>query len=140
MNDLLALYQEVILDHSRHPRHFGELVDATHQAEGVNPLCGDEIKLYLTIADQVIIAIQFTGIGCAICMASASLLTEHLTGKTVHQAQDGFAAFMSLAEKGTQPEHYKLGKLSVFESVHNFPLRVKCATLPWHALKAALIK
>lgn len=140
MNDLLALYQEVILDHSRHPRNFGELVGATHQAEGVNPLCGDQVKLYLTIADQVIKAIQFTGIGCAICMASASLLTEHLTNKTVHQAQDGFAAFMLLAEKGAQPEQYNLGKLSVFESVHNFPLRVKCATLPWHALKAALIK
>ncbi len=140
MNDLLALYQEVILDHSRHPRHFGELVGATHQAEGVNPLCGDEIKLYITIADQIIKAIQFTGIGCAICMASASLLTEHLAGKTVLEAQDGFAAFMSLAEKGTHPEHYKLDKLSVFGSVHNFPLRVKCATLPWHALKAALIK
>jgi nitrogen fixation NifU-like protein len=140
MNDLLALYQEVILDHSRHPRHFGELAGATHQAEGVNPLCGDEVKLYLNIADQIIKAIQFTGIGCAICMASASLLTEHLAGKTVLQAQDGFAAFMTLAEKGSHSEGYKLDKLSVFESVHNFPLRVKCATLPWHALKAALIK
>lgn len=140
MNDLLALYQEVILDHSRHPRHFGELAGATHQAEGLNPLCGDEIKIYLNIADQIIKAIQFTGIGCAICMASASLLTEHLDGKTVLEAQDGFAAFITLAEKGTTSENYKLDKLSVFESVHNFPLRVKCATLPWHALKAALIK
>jgi nitrogen fixation NifU-like protein len=140
MNDLLALYQEVILDHSRHPRHFGKLIGATHQAEGNNPLCGDEITLFVILNDQTIQNIQFTGTGCAICMASASLLTEHIAGKTLHQAQDSFAAFLHLAEKGTEPDRLTLGKLKVFASVHHFPLRVKCATLPWHALKAALIK
>jgi len=140
MNDLLALYQEVILDHSRHPRHFGELYGATHQAEGNNPLCGDDITLYLTLSDQAIQAIQFTGNGCAICMASASLLTEHVSGKTILQVQDSFAAFMHLAERGAESSDVSLGKLTVFASVHRFPLRVKCATLPWHALKAALIK
>jgi nitrogen fixation NifU-like protein len=140
MNDLLALYQEIILDHSRHPRHFGELIGATHQAEGNNPLCGDEITLFVTLSDQTIQAIQFTGTGCAICMASASLLTEHVSGKSLLEAQDSFAAFLHLAEKGTEPANVNLGKLTVFASVHHFPLRVKCATLPWHALKAALIK
>ncbi|MGE3319821.1 MAG: Fe-S cluster assembly sulfur transfer protein SufU [Candidatus Berkiella sp.] len=139
MNELLSLYQEVILDHSRHPRHFGELASATHQATGVNPLCGDEMTIFVKLADQTIQNIQFTGSGCAIMMASASLLTEQLTGKTLLQAQDCFAAFLHLVETGDDTQApLLLGKLKIFSSVHHFPIRVKCATLPWHALKEAL--
>ena len=92
------------------------------------------------MSDQTIQAIQFTGTGCAICMASSSLLTEHLLGQSLLQAQDSFAGFLHLASTGEEPSNVSLGKLMVFASVHHFPLRVKCATLPWHALKAALIK
>lgn len=139
MNELMSLYQEVILDHSRHPRHFGEMANATHQATGANPLCGDEMTIFVNLVDQTIQNIQFTGSGCAIMMASASLLSEHLYGKTLLQAQDCFAAFLQLVQTGgdTKPEA-PLGKLKIFASVHHFPIRVKCATLPWHALKEAL--
>lgn len=140
MKELLALYHEVVNDHSRHPRHFGELLSATHEAEGSNPSCGDHIKLYIILVEQTIRTIQFSGSGCALCMASASLLTEHLLGKSLLQVQDNFAAFFQMIEQGNPTEDSSLGKLKIFANVHNFPLQVKCATLPWHALKVALIK
>ncbi len=142
MNELLALYEEVVLEHSRHPRHFGELLEATHQAEGNNPLCGDgdHIKLYITLVEQTIKAIQFTGLACAVCMASASMLTEFLHGKSLLHAQDSFVAFLQLIEQGTLTDECSLGKLTVFASMQRFPQYTKCAALPWHALKAALIK
>lgn len=142
MNDLLALYEEVVLDHNRHPRHFGELLEATHQAEGHNPFCGngDHIKLYITLVEQTIKAIQFTGLACTVCMASASMLTEFLHDKSILRAQDSFAAFLQLVEHGTLTDESSLGKLKVFACLQRFPQYAKCAALPWHALKAALIK
>lgn len=140
MSELSARYQEILLDHGQHPRHFGELKNPTHAAFGSNPVCEDEIKLYLMLAGQVIEAIQFTGSGCNLCIASASLLTEHLQNKTVLEAQDCFAAFLQLIENNATTETAALGQLTIFKHVYHFPLKVKCATFPWHVLKVALIK
>ncbi len=136
MTDLRELYQEVVIDHSRHPRNFGPLPDASHQAEGDNPLCGDHLKLYLRLAGGVIEELRFEGAGCAISTASASLMTEALKGRTVAEAQalfDGFHAMLT-GEKA----HAPLGKLEVLGGVREFPARIKCATLAWHTLQAAL--
>jgi len=139
MPDLRDLYQEVILDHNRRPRNFGRLIDANRSAEGFNPLCGDQLTLYLKLVNDVIEDVRFEGTGCAISTASASLMTEALKGKTRAQAQalfDGFHALLTTDDCGD--DLVPLGKLEVLSGVREFPMRVKCATLAWHALQAAL--
>jgi len=139
MPELRDLYQEVILDHNRRPRNFGRLADANRGAEGFNPLCGDKLKLYLKLVDGVIEDVSFEGAGCAISTASASLMTEALKGKTEQEAQALFEGFHALLTTGRGADSaVPLGKLEVLSGVHEFPVRVKCATLAWHTLHAAL--
>jgi nitrogen fixation NifU-like protein len=138
MNELRDLYQEVILDHNRHPRNFGALAAANHQAEGHNPLCGDRVTVYLNLADDRIQDVAFQGSGCAISTASASLMTEALKGRSVEEARKLFAGFHELVTTGAGEGSPELGKLTVFGGVREFPMRVKCATLAWHTLLAAL--
>lgn len=138
MSDLRDLYQEVVIDHSRHPRNFGRLEQANHRAEGYNPLCGDRLTVYLKLDDGVIRAAGFEGAGCAISTASASLMTETLKGKTEAEAETLFAGFHALVTGATAPADAALGKLEVLGGVREFPARVKCATLAWHTLAAAL--
>jgi nitrogen fixation NifU-like protein len=136
MSDLRDLYQEVILDHNRSPRNFGALAGANRSAEGHNPLCGDRVRIYLQVEEDRIRDIAFQGSGCAISTASASLMTDALKGKTVEEARALFHGFHDLVTTGGDPE--RLGKLAVFSGVREFPIRVKCATLAWHAAQAAL--
>jgi SUF system NifU family Fe-S assembly protein len=141
MSDLRALYQEVILDHSKRPRNFRALEGAAHHAEGYNPLCGDRITIYVKLADDRISDISFQGSGCAISTSSASLLTETLKGKTRAEADALFERFHAVVTgqaNGDQPGAVPLGKLAVFSGVAEFPVRVKCATLAWHTLRSAL--
>ncbi len=138
MSDLQELYQAVILDHNRKPRNYGELEGADHRAEGKNPLCGDQVQVELVMADDVIKDVKFTGHGCAISRASASLMTVALKGKSRADANELFQRFHALVlgqDKGTGPD---LGQLVVFSGVSRFPVRVKCASLAWHTLQAAL--
>ena len=136
LNDL---YQEIILDHSKKPRNCRPLACATQMAEGYNPLCGDKIKLFLDYENGVVKDISFQGSGCAISTASASLMTEMLKGKTKAQAEEMLWRFHDLLTKDEPPRPAaELGKLAVFSGVREFPARVKCATLAWHTLKAAL--
>lgn len=140
MSDLRDLYQEVILDHGKNPRNFRKLEDADHQAEGNNPLCGDRINLFLKMDGEVIVDIGFQGRGCAISTASASMMTESVKGKTRAEAEALFQRFHELVtgEAEASPGAPELGKLAVFAGVRDYPIRVKCATLPWHTLRAAL--
>jgi len=139
MADLRDLYQEVILDHNRRPRNFGRLANANCCAEGFNPLCGDKVTLYLKLAGSVIEDVRFEGNGCAISTASASLMTEALKGKTLDEVQALFGAVHALLTVGDDAgPAVSLGKLEVLSGVREFPVRVKCATLPWHTLQAAL--
>jgi nitrogen fixation NifU-like protein len=138
MNELRDLYQEVILDHNRRPRNFGSLPAANRQAEGYNPLCGDKVTVLLDIEDGRIHGIAFQGSGCAISTASASLMTEALKGLTAEEAQAMFHRFHDLVTTGAGEGSPELGKLAVFSGVREFPMRVKCATLAWHTLLAAL--
>lgn len=138
MSDLRDLYQEVILDHNRRPRNFGPLPAANHRAEGDNPLCGDKVTVFLDLADDRIRDVAFQGAGCAISTASASLMTEALKGKTVEEARRLFHVFQDLVTTGAGEGSPELGKLAVFTGVREFPMRVKCATLAWHTLLAAL--
>ena len=142
MSDLTDLYQEVILDHNRHPRNFGPLEGATETARGHNPLCGDRLTLYLKVKDDRIEAVRFEGSGCAISKASASLMTEAVEGRTVPDALTIFDEFHRLVTGGRDADldDEVLGKLAVFGGVREFPVRVKCATLPWHTMKAALAR
>jgi nitrogen fixation NifU-like protein len=137
MSDLRELYQEVILDHNRSPRNFGELPGANRRAEGYNPLCGDKINLELLVDGDRITDLRFEGVGCAISTASASIMTQALKGKTLAEADALFQAFHDLVT-GQLPEHEDLGKLEVFAGVSEYPARVKCAILAWHTLRAAL--
>jgi len=138
MNELRELYQEVILDHNRRPRNFGPLPAANHRAEGHNPLCGDMVTVLLDMADGRIRDIAFQGSGCAISTASASLMTEALKGRTVEEAREIFNSLHGLVTTGAGEGAPELGKLAVFGGVREFPMRVKCATLAWHTLLAAL--
>ena len=139
MSDLDDLYQEVILDHGRKPRNFHKLADANHEAEGLNPLCGDHFKLYLKVDGDRIADIAFEGSGCAISKASASLMTLSVKGKTVQEAEDLFSRFHRLVTEGPQKVSVsELGKLAALSGVCEFPTRVKCASLVWHTLKNAL--
>ena len=138
MSDLRDLYQEVILDHNRHPRNFGKLEDANRLAEGYNPLCGDRVSVFLHIEGDRIQGISFQGSGCAISTASASLMTEALKGRSVEEARELFHGFHDLLTTDADGDAEQLGKLAVFTGVREFPIRVKCATLAWHAVQAAL--
>jgi nitrogen fixation NifU-like protein len=139
MSDLRELYQQVILDHSKKPRNFQKLDGANRTAEGHNPLCGDQITLYVQVEDDMIRRIGFQGSGCAISKASASMMTDSVKGKTTAEAQQLFERFHDLLTgKGGPGDPGDLGKLAVFSGVREFPVRVKCATLAWHTLRAAL--
>jgi len=140
MPDLRELYQEVILDHNRRPRNFQKLEAANRTAEGYNPLCGDQLTVYLRLEDGVIREISFQGSGCAISKASASMMTATVKGKTVAEAEGVFETFhkMVTADLSTTFDPLEMGKLAAFAGVREFPVRVKCATLPWHTLHSAL--
>ena len=140
MSELRELYQEVILEHSKRPRNYRELQGASHKAEGFNPLCGDHYTIYVEMAGDIIQDVGFQGSGCAISKASASMMTQSLKGKTREDAEKLFQEFHKLVtgktkENGGQSD---VGKLAVFSGVSEYPVRVKCATLAWHALQAAL--
>ncbi|MGH8472491.1 MAG: Fe-S cluster assembly sulfur transfer protein SufU [Gammaproteobacteria bacterium] len=137
MFDLKTLYQEVIIDHNRHPRNCHRLADADRVADGFNPLCGDRLTVYIKLRDGVIADAAFEGEGCAISVASASLMTEYLKGKTEAEAQAIFDRFRALV-MGDEDADTGLDKLVVLAGVKEFPARVKCATLAWHTLTAAL--
>ena len=141
MPDLRDLYQQVVLDHNRSPRNFREIPDANRTAEGTNPLCGDEITIYLRVEDDIVKDASFKGSGCAISQASASLMTSAVKGKTKDEADGLFRAFhaMVTASPDAKPDTKKLGKLAALAGVRQFPARVKCANLPWHTLHEALI-
>lgn len=138
MSELRDLYQEVILDHNRSPRNFRALGGATHKADGVNPLCGDKVTVFLEVHGDIIRNATFQGSGCAISMASASLMTESLKGKRLAEAHALFGRMHALLAEDEPAEMADLGKLTVFTGVREFPMRVKCATLAWHTLKAAM--
>ncbi|MGB1127610.1 MAG: Fe-S cluster assembly sulfur transfer protein SufU [Opitutales bacterium] len=136
MSELNELYQAIILDHNKRPRHYGVLTDATHQAEGYNPLCGDKVRVYMKIDGGRIRSIRFESASCAICKASASMMTQELQGKTVDEAeqlQDRVSAL--LRSDADQPESDS--ELMSLQGVREFPARIKCATLPWHTCRDA---
>jgi len=144
-DELQDLYRELILDHARSPRHFGKLPDATHTAEGINPLCGDKLKMYFRIdGDDRISDARFEGSGCAISVASASLLTDTVIGLQTEEALEYFSALVTRlagaqsADDENAGDGINLGKLRALEGVREFPSRVKCATLAWHALNSAI--
>jgi nitrogen fixation NifU-like protein len=142
MSELADLYQEVILEHSKHPRNFHAMEAANHSAEGYNPLCGDHYTIFLQVEDGAVRDISFQGAGCAISKASASMMSQMLKGKTTAQAEEIFQKFHSVvtgSKSGEEPAGAQdLGKLTVFAGVAAFPTRIKCATLAWHTLHAAL--
>jgi len=139
MADSTQLYQEVILDHNRKPRNWGLPPDATHKSEGVNPLCGDHIHLALRLADDTVEAIGFEGESCAICKASASMMTAAVKGRVRADAERLVQEFRDMATGTLDPARpHHLGRLTVFAGVRDLPTRVKCAILPWHTLHAAL--
>ena len=139
MSELNDLYQELILDHKRHPRNFRDMPDATRAVDGHNPLCGDQLRLFVKVVDGRVEDVSFIGVGCAISMASASMLTETVKGRTVDEAQRLFADIHDLLTSA-QPriDPAELGNLGALAGVHEYPMRVKCATLSWHTLDTAL--
>ena len=140
MDELRELYQEMILDHYKKPRGRHALEGANHDAEGYNPLCGDRVTVYLIVKGDTIEDVAFEGSGCAICTASSSVMTEALKGKTVFEAETLFKKFHDLVTcaPDAKPDTDGLGKLAIFAGVREYPIRIKCATLPWHTLQAAL--
>lgn len=142
MSDLRELYQETLLDHGRHPRNFGPLPDANAQAEGDNPLCGDRLSLQLRLEDGRVQEARFQGSGCAIAMASASMMTAAVRGRSVAECESLFETFRTRLTRAEAPAPSapELGKLIVFDGVRAFPVRIKCATLAWHTLHAALTR
>lgn len=138
MNDLRELYQEVIMDHSRRPRNHGTIEHANRTAHGDNPLCGDKVTVYLDLKGGLVKDIGFDGRGCAISMASASLMTEAVKGRTVEEASRIFEQFHDLVTGEGEVDEEALDKLVVLAGVRDYPVRVKCATLPWHTLTAAI--
>lgn len=138
MSELRDLYQQVILDHHRKPRNCYVMSCATRTADGHNPLCGDTVKVYLRISNGRIEEISFQGSGCAICTASTSLMTESVKGKTVAETTQLFRIFHDMLTGVAAEQDVDLGKLMVFEGVREYPVRVKCATLAWHTMKAAM--
>ena len=138
MSDLSDLYQEVILDHNRSPRNFRRIAGASHHAEGFNPLCGDRVTVFVQIEGDRIADVTFEGSGCAISKASASLMTDELKGSTVADARRLFERFHRMVTTPSDQAVEELGKLSALAGVREFPVRVKCASLAWHTLKAAI--
>jgi nitrogen fixation NifU-like protein len=139
MSELSDLYQEVILDHNRRPRNFRPIDEATRKQEGYNPLCGDRLTVYVKLDGNRIADVSFEGSGCAISKASASLMTEALKGKTVEEARELFDRFHDMVTSSPEIAAPDLGKLSVLSGVREYPTRVKCASLAWHTLKAAVV-
>ncbi|MCW5945976.1 MAG: SUF system NifU family Fe-S cluster assembly protein [Fimbriimonadales bacterium] len=140
MSQLTELYQEVILDHYRNPRNAKPIEKETHSAEGHNPLCGDDVEVHLLIEDGVVADVSVRGVGCAISTASSSLMSEAIRGKSLDEVEQMFERFHAMV---TSPIDAPapidgLGKLEVLAGVRNYPVRIKCATLPWHALKSAI--
>ncbi|MDB4886851.1 MAG: putative iron-sulfur cluster assembly protein [Gemmatimonadetes bacterium] len=143
MSDLQDLYQSIILDHNRRPRNYGALDEATSRAEGRNPLCGDEVAVELKVEHDAIADVRFTASGCAVSRAAASIMTQAVKGKSVTEAGHLFSQFHDLVTgklKPTPDEARKLGEMAAFSGVARFPVRVKCASMPWHTLQAALRK
>jgi nitrogen fixation NifU-like protein len=138
VNDLRDLYREIILDHNRNPRNFGELPDADRVVEGVNPLCGDRITLYLKVASDTVQDIKFKGAGCAISVASSSLMTERVKGSSTKDVLALFERVHDMLTGATDANSEDLDKLAALAGVREYPARVKCASLGWHALKSAL--
>ncbi|PYS73201.1 MAG: SUF system NifU family Fe-S cluster assembly protein [Acidobacteria bacterium] len=139
MSELSELYQQVILDHNKKPRNFRKIESPTHTAEGHNPLCGDQLTIYLDLVNDEVKDVSFEGSGCAISKASASMMTQAVKGKSKQQVEDLFKGFhLMVTDDSETPE--ELGNLRIFEGVREFPVRVKCATLPWHTLHAAINK
>ncbi len=140
MADLRELYQEVILDHTKNPRNFHAMADASARADGNNPLCGDRVTVFLRMDGDRIVDASFQGQGCAISKSSASIMTEAIKGKTREEAETLFKRFheMVTGKPGAPVDEKALGKLAVFQGVSEFPLRVKCASLAWHTLRSAL--
>jgi len=138
MPELRDLYQEVILEHSKAPRNYKALAEANYKAEGYNPLCGDRFTVYVEMDGDKIREIGFQGAGCAISKASASMMTQSVKGKTKEEAEKIFNRFHELVTGHSHGDEAELGKLAVFSGVSEFPVRVKCATLAWHTLEAAL--
>ena len=142
MSELSELYQQVILDHNKKPRNFRKLESANHTAEGYNPLCGDQLTIYMNVEGDLVTDVGFEGSGCAISKASASMMTQAVKGKSKEQAENLFKEFhsMVIGELDAETEENSLGNLKIFAGVREFPVRVKCATLPWHTMHAALNK
>src|SRR5829696_8128269 len=142
MSELSELYQQVILDHNKKPRNFRKLDSANHTAEGYNPLCGDRLTVYLNLEDGLVKEVGFEGSGYAISKAAASMMTQAVKGKSKDQAETLFKEFHSMVtgELDEESEENSLGNLKIFAGVREFPVRVKCATLPWHTMHAALNK
>jgi nitrogen fixation protein NifU and related proteins len=140
MSELSDLYQEVILDHNRRPRNFHALEDASHTADGHNPLCGDRLRVYLKVEDGIVSDVSFEGGGCAISKASASMMTDAIKGRTVAEVDALFQRFHRMVTTPPDCPVEDMGKLSSLAGVREFPVRVKCASLAWHTLKAAMAK
>ena len=142
MSELSELYQQVILDHNKKPRNFRKLETANHSAEGFNPLCGDQLTVYLNLENDAVKEISFEGSGCAISKAAASMMTQAVKGKSKYQAEQLFNEFhaMVTGELDEEITPNQLGNLKVFSGVREFPVRVKCASLSWHTMRAALNK
>ena len=140
MSELSELYQQVILDHNKKPRNFRRIEDANRHAEGYNPLCGDQLTVYMHLEDEVVSDVSFEGSGCAISKAAASMMTQSVKGKTKQEAETLFGEFhrMVTGELDEAAETHHLGRLTIFAGVRDFPARVKCASLPWHTMHAAL--
>ena len=138
MSELNDLYQEVILDHSRHPHNFHAMADATRKAEGYNPLCGDQVTVYLKLNGDQIEDVSFEGSGCAISKSSASVMTDIVKGKSKNEAAALFEKFRQMVTGEAKPEQDPTDKLAIFSGVSEFPTRVKCAVLSWHTLRSAL--
>jgi nitrogen fixation protein NifU and related proteins len=138
MNELRELYREVILDHNRHPRNFGEIENADRVVDGVNPLCGDKMTLYVKLRGDMIEDIKFKGTGCAISVASSSLMTDRVKGTSVEESMQLFSMIHDMLTTDNSPPVEELDKLAALGGVREYPSRVKCASLAWHALRTAL--
>lgn len=138
MSELSELYQQVILDHNKKPRNFRKIETPTNKAEGHNPLCGDQLTIYLDLENDQVKDVSFEGSGCAISKASASMMTQAVRGKSKQEAEELFKGFHTMVMGDEDVSDDELGNLKIFEGVREFPVRVKCATLPWHTLHAAL--
>ena len=140
MFDSQELYQEIVMDHNRRPRNFGSMTDSPATSEGFNPLCGDQITLFLKVSEDIVEDISFEGVGCAISKSSASMMTEGVKGKSVEEALTVFEAFreMITAKSDGSKDSEILGDLEILKGVAQYPTRIKCATLSWHTLQAAL--